>query len=179
MADSTLRQLKAKQSQLVELDNSIAEKIDDEAKLEEEIATADAYQFKLEDCIAHLAEFIRRASQLPPSVLTGDHSMIKPISPPPPVPLDIPAVNFNASTVTDTQTPSATSLPELRTADDLVNTCKSPIVNSMQHSISRLPKLSLPTFSGDSIQWQTFWDSFDATVHSNAGLSGVQKFNYL
>jgi len=35
------------------------------------------------------------------------------------------------------------------------------------------------TFSGDSIQWQTFWDSFDAAVHSNAGLSVVQKFNYL
>ena len=39
--------------------------------------------------------------------------------------------------------------------------------------------MSLPTFSGDSLQWQTIWDSFDAAVHSNAGLSGVQKFNYL
>jgi len=46
----------------------------------------------------------------------------------------------------------------------------------MQHNISWHPKLSLPTFGGDSIQWQTFWDSFDVAVHSNAGLSGV---NYL
>ena len=27
--------------------------------------------------------------------------------------------------------------------------------------------------------WQTFWDSFNAAVHSNASLTGVQKFNYL
>ena len=26
--------------------------------------------------------------------------------------------------------------------------------------VSRLPKLSLPTFSGDPITWQSFWDSF-------------------
>ena len=27
--------------------------------------------------------------------------------------------------------------------------------------------------------WQTFWDSFNAAVHSNTTLTGVQKFNYL
>ena len=46
-------------------------------------------------------------------------------------------------------------------------------------SVSRLPKLSLPTFSGEPLSWQTFWDSFSAAVHSNYTLSGVQKFNYL
>ncbi|KAH3699477.1 hypothetical protein DPMN_074433 [Dreissena polymorpha] len=29
----------------------------------------------------------------------------------------------------------------------------------------RLPKLSLPTFNGDILQWQTFWDSFETTVN--------------
>ena len=47
------------------------------------------------------------------------------------------------------------------------------------HSISRLPKLSLPYFSGDPLMWQTFWDSFSAAVHTNPNLTGVQKFNYL
>ncbi len=46
-------------------------------------------------------------------------------------------------------------------------------------STSRLPKLSFPTFNGNSLHWQTFWDSFDAAVHPNTSLSGVQKFNYL
>ena len=50
---------------------------------------------------------------------------------------------------------------------------------STGHCVSRLPKLSLPYFSGDPLAWQTFWDSFDAAVNSNTSLMGVQKFNYL
>ena len=46
-------------------------------------------------------------------------------------------------------------------------------------SVSRLPKLSLPTFSGDPIAWQNFWDSFKTTIHLNHTLHDVQKFNYL
>ena len=46
-------------------------------------------------------------------------------------------------------------------------------------NISRLPKLNLPHFSGDPLVWQTFWDSFEAAIHSNPSLTGVQKFNYL
>ena len=45
--------------------------------------------------------------------------------------------------------------------------------------VSRLPKLYLPTFSGDPLTWQSFWDSFEAAVHSNSVLDDVQKFNYL
>ncbi len=50
---------------------------------------------------------------------------------------------------------------------------------SSTHNANRLPKLNLPTFSGDLLTWQTFWDSFDVTVHSNPNLSDVQKFSYL
>ena len=49
----------------------------------------------------------------------------------------------------------------------------------MFQNVSRLPKLLLSTFSGDPLQWQTFWDSFNAAINSNPSLSGVQKFNYL
>ena len=44
---------------------------------------------------------------------------------------------------------------------------------------SRLPKLDLSRFSGDPLGWQTFWDSYQAAVHSNPKLTGVEKFNYL
>ena len=44
---------------------------------------------------------------------------------------------------------------------------------------SRLPKLNLPTFSGNPLQWFTFWDSFQAAVHSNTTLGDIQKFSYL
>ena len=46
-------------------------------------------------------------------------------------------------------------------------------------SASRLPKLSLPMFSGNPLLWQTIWDSFEAGVHGNPNLTGVEKFNYL
>lgn len=44
---------------------------------------------------------------------------------------------------------------------------------------SRLPKLSLPTFDGNPLEWQTFWDSFSTEVDSNPNFTGVQKLNYL
>ena len=42
-------------------------------------------------------------------------------------------------------------------------------------SVSRLPKLSLPIFSGDPFVWQSFWNSLEAAVNSSSTLDGVQK----
>ena len=43
--------------------------------------------------------------------------------------------------------------------------------------VSRLPKLNLPTFSGDTLMWQTFRDSFHAAVHNCPSLNTeVQLF---
>ena len=50
---------------------------------------------------------------------------------------------------------------------------------SVGQFVSRLPKLTLPTFGGDPLQFQTFWDSFAAAVHNDNSLKGVQKFHYL
>lgn len=43
----------------------------------------------------------------------------------------------------------------------------------------RLPRLDLPNFSGNALEWQSFWDGFEAAVHDNPAISGVQKLNYL
>ncbi|XP_052771058.1 uncharacterized protein LOC128210745 [Mya arenaria] len=43
----------------------------------------------------------------------------------------------------------------------------------------KLPYLSLPNFNGDITEWQTFWDCYESSVHSNHTLSDVQKFSYL
>jgi len=50
---------------------------------------------------------------------------------------------------------------------------------SVSQYVTWLPKLTLPSFSGDPLQFQTFWDSFEAAVHHNNSLTGVQKFHYL
>ena len=43
----------------------------------------------------------------------------------------------------------------------------------------QLPRLDLPTFFGDALEWQSFWDGFEAAVHNNLAISGVQKLDYL
>ena len=43
----------------------------------------------------------------------------------------------------------------------------------------KLPKISLPRFDGDPVMWTTFWDSYQSTIHSNTGISDIDKFNYL
>ncbi|XP_062618740.1 uncharacterized protein LOC134280347 [Saccostrea cucullata] len=43
----------------------------------------------------------------------------------------------------------------------------------------KLPKLELPTYSGDKIKFKEFWDAFEATVHKNPKLSNIEKFNSL
>ena len=46
-------------------------------------------------------------------------------------------------------------------------------------NITRLPKLSLQSFSGNPLEFQSFWDSFNAAVHNNSRLEDITKFNYL
>ena len=44
---------------------------------------------------------------------------------------------------------------------------------------AKLPKLTLRKLSGDPKSWQSFWDSFEAAVRNNSGVSKIDKFNYL
>ncbi|GBN80335.1 hypothetical protein AVEN_65111-1 [Araneus ventricosus] len=45
--------------------------------------------------------------------------------------------------------------------------------------VVRLPKLTIPKFNGDSLYWNSFWNSFRVAIHNNTSLSKVEKFNYL
>ena len=47
------------------------------------------------------------------------------------------------------------------------------------HARVKLPKLQLCPFSGDLMQWTSFWDAFQTAIHNNAQLSEIEKFNYL
>ena len=43
----------------------------------------------------------------------------------------------------------------------------------------KLPKITLKSFSGNPIEWLSFWDSFQASVDKNSNISCVDKMNYL
>ena len=69
-----------------------------------------------------------------------------------------------------------TSVPQLTPT---IPASATHVYTSSQSLNSRLPKLTLPVFSGDPLNWQTFWDSFNEAVHTNPALGCIQKFNYL
>lgn len=45
--------------------------------------------------------------------------------------------------------------------------------------IVKLPKLVIKNFSGNHAEYQAFWDSFKAAIHSNESLNDIEKLNYL
>ena len=71
------------------------------------------------------------------------------------------------------------STPLSVTATPFVPTPVFTDLRPAREPVSRLPKLTLPVFSGDPLMWQPFRDSFDSAVHNSPSLSKVQKFNYL
>ena len=69
MAVTTLAQLRTKHDQIAELDTAIVAKIEAETEFEEETINANTYQFTLEERIAFLSEFIRKAGLPPPPLV--------------------------------------------------------------------------------------------------------------
>lgn len=49
--------------------------------------------------------------------------------------------------------------------------------NPSTRSASR-PKLSLPRFNEDILQWQPFWQAFCAEINDDETLADINKFNY-
>lgn len=48
-----------------------------------------------------------------------------------------------------------------------------------QCSMVKLPRIQLPTFSGQYEEWPTYQDMFTSLVHKNTSISDVQKLHYL
>ena len=171
--DLVLKQLSTKKRQLEELDQTIAATIKDEKELEDEVEEAETYQFDLLERIAALQKFssAKRANQPPgPSAQAQQEPTVENAEN---IEQPLPENNEQETEEENVPPPRADV-----TASDSVSHV-SHVVHNVGQFVSWLPKLTLPTFSGDPLQFQTFWDSFQAAVHSNDGLTGVQKFHFL
>ena len=42
-----------------------------------------------------------------------------------------------------------------------------------------MPKLVIFPLDGDTLNWTTFWDQFESSIHSKRGISDIVKFSYL
>ena len=58
-----------------------------------------------------------------------------------------------------------------------VNNSASPsnIENAFPKMQAKLPKLTLPRYSGEPTKWQQFSDSFGSAVHKNSAIRNVDK----
>ena len=43
----------------------------------------------------------------------------------------------------------------------------------------KLPKIEFPVFKGNPLNWQSFYDQFNVSIHQNKTLSDIDRFNYL
>ena len=43
----------------------------------------------------------------------------------------------------------------------------------------QLPRIEVPTFDGNILNWRIFWEQFESTVHSKTQLSDSDKLTYL
>jgi len=109
------------------------DKIEAATEFEEETIIADTYQLALEERIAFLAEFVRKAGLSPPTVSS------------PPVLPPTPAVD----TLSDTPSHTTTRTEPVSVADTHTDDTHAHDTPRTFQNVSRLPKLSLPTFSGD------------------------------
>ena len=69
---------------------------------------------------------------------------------------------------------------QLDQIDRFIKTNTSAASTSTSLSLpTKLPKLDLPTFSGDYLTWTSFFDLFKGAVHNNPTLLDSQKLQYL
>ena len=52
-------------------------------------------------------------------------------------------------------------------------------VGNIDEIMCKLPKLVIKEFDGSVLNWQTFWDQFESTIHSKTNISNIDKFGYL
>ncbi|XP_028403790.1 uncharacterized protein LOC114541524, partial [Dendronephthya gigantea] len=186
-------QLTRKRSILEELDEKIVALVEEPKELEKEIFQSEDIKEEIDETIAQISSTIERFQS----------TKLSPSNPPSEVPQVVvenardqtssTSVNTNDQTHSGTPNEIAqqeTVPPPTETQLQIETPVVTPVLPTTPPSTtphhpsplnqnSRLPKLNLPTFSGNPLQWFTFWDSFEATVHTNPTLGDVQKFSYL
>ena len=177
-----------KRETIHQLDTQITELIQDADALEEAILETEDTQDRILEKVNLIDTFINihsrphpqssvaASSSAPPSTIqsSGVVSSLPPVDPQPPT-----SASKESTTAVEPLSHDTTTISSVTESTTVTTHTTTPIVSPQLYNSSRLPKLELPTFSGDPLNWQSFWDSFEAAVNSNPTLSPIHKFNYL
>jgi hypothetical protein len=67
----------------------------------------------------------------------------------------------------------------LKIQQSILGRSKAPACSSSDDTGVKLPKLDVPNFDGNIINWNNFWEQFGISVHGHHNLSNPQKLAYL
>ena len=179
-------QLARKKSILQELDQKIAAAIEEPKEIEKEIFETEDILEQIEEAAAQISQSINNFVSTESSQVNPPHEFIQAISQSTNIQTPLNTTT-NANPTIEVGQQNNTPVVEQPQQEHQVNTpedpptlpATTPHYPSSFNQNSRLPKLNLPTFTGNPLQWFTFWDSFQAAVHSNTTLGDIQKFSYL
>ena len=186
--------LMKKKETIHQLDTQIIELIQDADTLEEAILDIEYTQDRILEKVNLIDTFIKMHSTPHPQSSLTASSSVPPVVPQPPSsiqssgvvsssppvdPQPPTSISSESSTAVEPLPHATTTISSVTESTTVTTHTTTPIASSQLYNTSRLPKLELPTFSGDPLSWQSFWDSFDAAVNTNPTLSPIHKFNYL
>ena len=165
-------QIQRKDNLISDLDDKIQKLITNDEELVQDVCEAEEIKESLSTAIAHVTRILETITTRTADSVTQP----RPDSDRDTQPLESARTETTTQgTHTDT---SSTIRGALHTTPTDHHTARLNAVPETRN-ITRLPKLSIPVFSGDTLQWQSFWDCFEAAIHYNPSITGVQKLNYL
>ena len=190
-------QLERKKTILIDLDRQISVKVSDD-DLEAEILESEDLQFQISSTIARVKRRVQKLQALtrksPPSSPPSNSRSPSPTSSSTDTSTDTESLSVSQASETlentqsdftesvhlqDTQAKPQRSADRQNVSDSLTKPLELQLQQQHLSNTVRLPKLDLCTFSGNMLEWQPFWDGFNAAVNSNPTISDVQKLNYL
>ena len=163
-ATIAIERLEQKRQKLSQLDTEIADLIEKPKDLEEEILESEELQCTIVEQICRAKTFLETSQK--------QQQLVEPTE----------QTAQSTSAIVASQPPqsagsgSSSSSQGAALSSNMVSTSSN---SSTVQNVSHLPKLILPTFDGNPLYWQSFWDSYRAAVHDNPSLSDIQKINYL
>ena len=146
-------QLQRKRDILLDLDQKISVLMESEEDLEREVNDAEEHHSLISTNIARVTQLLEActAAVERPTVQTPPHHDEH---------THPDAGSHHSAHVEDLPLVTADDPPPTERISD----------TSRSREITRLPKLTIPTFSGNVLEWQSFWDCFETAVHNNPAL---------
>ena len=150
--DSLVGQLNRKENLLADLDAKILQLVNDEGELETEVFEAEEIQSKIAETVSNIKSFTTRLLHRGDEVHTK-HPKSK-IPEPVAVTLSESPLTANSEATHNTENNDS-----LHTLNDSTSQLPPPNDNALTNRgqvAARLPKLTIPMFGGDPLDWQPF-----------------------